>query len=221
MKNKLIFWGVLIILLSIAPLTILDTLNFSIAFKFPAATTNLLMRFVGLTAFILLFWQLMIGAFMERWINKFGGWVFNFHVINGVVIYSLVFLHLLSLVLFRYFLGIGMDPIFVFLGFCIYCQTKSDFFYTLGRVAFWLITIGVLAGFFRKSTTFMRFNWRKFHMLNYMAFLIIGIHGYLLGTDFLIQPFFAFSIIAYLLVIYTIIRKLPDLLLFCKKWLKS
>jgi predicted ferric reductase len=161
----------------------------------------------------------MLGAFMERWINKFGGWVFNFHVFNGIVIYTLAILHPLAFLLSRHFIGAGLDPIFVFLGFCFYCQTKLDLYYTLGRIAFWLITIGVLAGFLRKSTPFMRFNWRKFHILNYVAFLIIGVHGYLLGTDFLTQPFFTFSIIAYLLVIYTIVRKLPNLILFCKKWL--
>jgi predicted ferric reductase len=221
MKNKLIFWGIFVAILSVVPITVLDTLNFSLVFKSPVLVSGLLLRTLGLTAFVLLFWQLMLGAYMERWINKFGGWVFNFHVLNGIVIYSLAILHPTMFLLSRYFIGVGADPIFIFLGFCIYCHTKFDFYYTLGRVGFWLITVGVLAGFFRKSTSFMRFNWRKFHVLNYVAFLIIGAHGYLLGTDYLTQPFFTFSIIAYLLVLYTVIRKLPSLFSFYKKWING
>jgi cytochrome b561 len=221
MKNKLIFFGILIALISIVPLTILPNINLSYALKFPVGVASLAIRFLGLTAFVLMFWQVMLASNMEKWINKLGGWVFNFHIINGIIIYSLIFLHLLALVLFRYFLGIGMDPIFVFLGFCFYCQTKLDFYYTLGRIAFWLLTVGVLAGFFRSLNPFMKANWRKFHVLNYVTFLIVGIHGYLLGTDYLTQPFFYFSIIAYLLVLYTIIRKLPNLFNTYKKWINS
>ncbi len=217
MKNKLIFWGIFIALLSIVPLTILPGVNLPVVLKFPAGVVGLALRSLGLTAFVLLFFQLMLGAYMERWINKFGGWVFKFHIFNGIAIYTLAILHPLAFLFSRYFLGIGADPIFIFLGFCIYCQTKLDFYYTLGRIAFWLLTIGVLAGFFRNATPFMRFNWRKFHILNYAAFLIIGVHEYLVGTDYMAQPFFAFSIIAYLLVLYTIVRKLPSIILFCKK----
>jgi len=221
MKNKIIFWGILIALLSIVPLTLLDSVNLSTAFKLPLGIMNILQRFLGLTAFVLMFWQLMLGAYMERWINKFGGWVFNFHVLNGIVIYSLTFLHPLAFLFFRHFLGIGTDPIYIFLGFCLYCRTKLDFYYTLGRISFLLLTIGVIAGAFRKATPFMRFNWRKFHVLNYVVFLLAGVHGYLLGTDFMTQPFFFFSIIAYLLVIYTIVRKLPTLFSTYKKWINN
>jgi methionine sulfoxide reductase heme-binding subunit len=221
MKNKLIFWGVLIAILSIVPLTVLPTVNLPLILKFPASTASLLLRLLGLTAFVLLFWQLMIGAYMERWINKFGGWVFKFHIFNGIAIYSLAILHPLAFLFSRYFIGIGADPIFIFLGFCVYCQTKLNLYYTLGRISFWLLTIGVLAGFFRSINPFMRFNWRKFHVLNYVAFLIVGVHEYLLGTDYMTQPFFAFSMIAYVLIIYTIVRKLPNLLSFYKKWMNS
>lgn len=221
MKNKLIFWAILIVLLSIVPLTILQNVSLSVVLKYPAEIANLAIRFLGLTAFVLLFWQIMLAANIEKWINKFGGWIFNCHIINGIVIYSVVSLHLLALTFFRYFLGIGMDPIFVFLGFCFYCQTKIDFYYTLGRITFWLLTVGVLAGFFRSLNPFMRANWRKFHVVNYVVFIFVGIHGYLVGTDYMTQPFFYFSIIANFLVLYTIVRKLPNLLSTYKKWINS
>jgi len=221
MKNKLIFWGILLAMLSVVPLTILPSVDLPLVLKFPAGVAGLALRFLGLTSFVLLFFQLMLGAYMERCINRFGGWVFKFHIFNGIAIYSLIILHPLAFLFSRYFIGIGADPIFIFLGFCIYCQTKLDFYYTLGRISFWLLTIGVLAGFFRNINPFMRFNWRKFHVLNYVAFLIVGVHEYLLGTDYMTQPFFAFSIIAYLLVLYTVIRKLPNFILFCKKWLSN
>jgi len=138
-----------------------------------------------------------------------------------VAIYFLVLMHPLMYLAFRHFAGAGTDPIFVYLGLCLFCQTKLDFYYTLGRIAFWLLTVGIFASLFRASTPFLKKNWKNFNALNYVAFLIAGIHGFLLGTDFMTPPFYYFAIIAYLLVIFTIIHKLPGLLLDYKTWLNS
>jgi DMSO/TMAO reductase YedYZ heme-binding membrane subunit len=91
----------------------------------------------------------------------------------------------------------------------------------LGIVSFWLLTITVLAAEFKKANPWMRANWRKLHVLNYLVFLIVGLHGFLIGTDFKIQPFYSFAIVAYLSVLYTVVRKLPLLLSTYKNWLKG
>jgi hypothetical protein len=220
MKGKIIFWAILIGLLSLVPLTILQNIAPPVL-KYPASISNLIQRILGLTIFILMFWQIMLGAYMEKWTEKLGGWVLNFHIREGIIIYSLVILHPLVFVLFRHFSGQGTDPVFVYLGFCVFCQTQLDLYYTLGRTAFWLLTIGVLAGLFRASTPFMRVNWKKFHVVNYAVFLIVGIHGLSLGTDFRSMPFFAFAILAYLLVLFTIIRKIPNVFSTFKNWLNG
>jgi predicted ferric reductase len=221
MKNKIIFWAILIVLLGLVPWTVLQNINIAAVLKYPTAMFSLIQRLLGLFAFVLMFWQIMLGTYMGKLTDKLGGWVFNFHVLEGIVIFSLVLLHPLAFLFFRHFSGAGTDPVFVYLGFCLFCQTKLDFYYTLGRIAFWLLTVGVFAGLFRAATPYLRVNWLKFHIITYVVFLISGIHGFLLGTDFLSPPFFYFAIAASLLVLYTIVRKLPNLLVSYKKWLNS
>ena len=218
-KPKVAFYLLWLVLLAIGPITILRVTPFSFALGHPTTLTNFLQRIIGLLAFSLMFWQIMLGANMFRLVEKLGGWVFKFHVIEGIFIYVLVFLHPIFFMLFNYFTGHGLNPFYVFTDICVLCDRKIDLYYTLGRVSFWLINVTVLAGLFRAATPFMRLHWRKFHIFNYLVFLIVGIHGLLLGTDFSRMPFFAFAILAYLIVIWTIIRKLPLLFEYFKNWL--
>jgi predicted ferric reductase len=220
MRNKIIFWVILIATLGLVPLMILPTINFAVV-RQPSVALNVAQRFFGLTAFVLMFWQIMLGASLEKWAKKIGGWIFNFHVWEGIVIYSLIFLHPLTFLLFQHFIGRETDPINIFLGVCLFCDPKIEYIYTLGRIAFWLLTIGVFAAFYRSATPFMKRNWRKFHVLNYLVFLLMGIHGFILGPDIAAKPFLYFTIVAYLLVIYTVVRKLPNLYSSYRTWLKS
>lgn len=221
MKEKIIFWLTFLSTLVIIVLTISPSIDINAISTYPSLISKLSLRSLGLLVYTLLFWQIMIGANMEKWIEKLGGWFFNFHVFLGIATYSFAILHLVSFLLFRYFLGVGFDPIFVFLGFCVFCQNKTDAFYSLGRFAFYFLTLAVFAGFFRSVNLFMRTNWRKFHIANYLVFFISGAHGFLLGTDFGLKPFFYFAIIANTLVIYTTIKKLPSLVSFYQRWLNS
>lgn len=221
MQKKLIFWSFFLLTLVIAALTILPSVDISAISKYSSLISKLFLRSLGLLVYILLFWQIMIGANTEKWVEKLGGWFFNFHVFLGVAAYSFAILHLISFLLFRYFLGSGFDPIFVFLGFCVFCQKQVDAFYSSGRFAFYFLTLAVFAGLFRSFNIFMRTNWRKFHVLNYLVFFLSGVHGFFLGTDFTLKPFFYFAILANILVAYTIVKKLPQLISFYKNWLNS
>jgi hypothetical protein len=220
MKNKLIFWGLWLVLLSLAPITILKSIDLPYTIAHPLVLVNVFQRFVGLMAFTLIFWQLMLGAYMQRWTEKFGGWVLRFHITEGIIIYLLVLLHPIFFMLLNYFYGLGFDPFYVFTQICVICK-QQELYYTLGRISFWLVNVTVFAGLFRMSTPFMRANWKKFHVLNYLVFLLIGIHGLSIGTDFMVMPFFAFAIVAYTIVLYTVARKLPGLFSFLKNWIKS
>ena len=218
--KKIIFWVLLLGLLSLVPLTVIKSVSVPYLMANRSAMMNLVQRIFALTAFVLLFWQIMLGAYMQKWTEKLGGWVFRFHVTSGVFIYLLVVLHPVFFMLSNYFYGRGLDPFCVFTQVCVLCK-PPELYYSLGRVSFWLINIAFFAGLFRTATPYMRANWRKFHVLNYVAFLLIGIHGFFSGTDFRIKPFFTFAIIAYLIVIYTIIRKLSSLISFLKNWLRN
>ncbi len=221
MTKKLVFYAVWIFLVLFGLYVVKANTNLAPVLHSRSALANLSQRIFGILVYILMFWQIILGANMEWWTEKFGGWVFKFHVYEGVFIYLFILAHTFSFVLFNYFLYHRFDPMFVYLDACLLCKTSLDYFYTIGRINFWLITITVFAGLFRASTPFMRANWRKFHVLNYLIFLLVGVHAYFLGTDFSTKPFFYFAVFAYVAVLYIIIfRKLPELIKNFLSWVR-
>lgn len=213
MKNKTVFYTVWIAALFLVPASIFANSSFSDIAKNASSFTGFIQRFLGLTAYMLLFFQVILGAFMQKWKKIFGEWVLNFHIIEGAAAYTLIVLHTASFMLSNYFAGLSINPFFVFVDLCALCSTRADLYYTLGRVSFWLITVSVLAVFLRAATPYMRVNWRKFHALNYIAFLAVGLHGFFLGTDYGYMPFAIFAVPAYLTVLaITVFIKLPEYL---------
>jgi len=220
--RKFIFFVVWAILLLLVPVTILQTTPLAFALKNHVTLTNLIQRFFGLAAFVLLFVQLILGAFMSRWIEKMGEWIFKFHLFEGVLIYFLVLLHPIFFMIFNHFAGSGWNPYAVFVNVCLLCKTPLDYYYTLGRISFWLLTVVVLASIFRKATPWLRANWRKLHVFNYVVFLLVGLHGFLTGTDFRIQPFYLFAIISYTIVACVVIFiEIPRLYKNFRSWLNA
>jgi DMSO/TMAO reductase YedYZ heme-binding membrane subunit len=68
----------------------------------------------------------------------------------------------------------------------------------------------------------MRLNWRKLHVLNYLVFLIVGLHGFLVGTDFKVQPYYSFAIVAYAIVAgIVLLIEVPRLYRNYMSWLRS
>ena len=188
-KNKLVFYILWILLVSLGPIAVLKNTPLALLAGHSALILNFLQRVIGLVAFTLLFIQLILGSFMPYLTQKFGGWIFNFHVMEGILIYILVLGHPALYMAYRYLIGQGLDPFFIFTNVCVLCHTKLDLYYTFGRVAFWFITIGVFAGLYRTATPFLRTHWRKFHILNYFAFLFVGYHSLMLGSDLGTAPF--------------------------------
>lgn len=188
-SKKLLFYFVWLIFLSFGPITVLKVTPFSSVVGNKTLLVNFFQRILGLLAFSMLFVQIILGAFMQKWIDKLGAWIFRFHIMEGLVIYSLVFAHPLFFVLFNYFIKGILDPFYVYVDVCALCKGSFEWFYNFGRIGFWLITTAVLAGLFRASTPFMRIHWRKFHILNYIAFFFIWYHSLRLGTDIGTAPF--------------------------------
>jgi len=175
--------------LACGPIAVFHNTSIFVLFKSPATVANIAQRILGLTAFTMLFIQILLGSFMPKLIDKFGGWIFSFHIFQGVLIYTLIFLHPLAMVFHKYFVHQGFDPFYVFTDICFLCQNSFELLYSLGKLAFWFITISVLAGLFRTATPWMRVNWRKLHLLNYVSFMLIAIHSFFLGTDIGTFPF--------------------------------
>jgi len=210
--KKLVFYLVWLGLLSLGPIAILKNTPLELLSDNRAVVVNFIQRILGLAAFTMLFVQIILGSFMQKWIEKLGPWVLNFHIREGLLAYVLVILHPLLFVLFNYFIYGVLDPFYVFVDICVLCKPPIEYFYSLGRLSFWLITAAVLAALFRTSTPFMRLHWKKFHALNYLTFLLIGIHSIGVGADVGTPPFSFFHGPALAVVLIIIVfKELPAL----------
>ena len=206
MNNKVIFYLLWFTVLLVGPITLLRVTPLDKAFSDPLVTINFFQRLTGLLGFALLFWQIILGAFMQKLIEKLGAWIFKFHTTEGAFTYAFVFLHPLLFVILN-FKGTGsFDPFYVFTDICFLCQNNTELFYNFGRVSFWLITVAVLAAVLR-TRPWLRNHWRKFHIFNYFAFLLTAVHARGVGTDVRFVPFVWFYWISITIVVFTIFYK--------------
>lgn len=220
--KKILFIVTLIILVSVPIFTIFKAFDPSFVLEYPTRITNFIERGLGLIVFNLLFVQIILGAFVEKFAKKLGQWVFKFHTFNGIFVYLLVFLHAFSYVMINYFSGHGMDPYVAFINVCLICKEPANYYLTIGRISFWILTIGVFAAIFRKYNSWFSRNWRNLHIVNYIVFIFVAIHGFLLGTDFKIMPFFALAIIETICVLLILVFvKIPQLQKSINNWLRS
>lgn len=189
----------LVIILS-GPVSVIRNTDFRITFSDSILLINLFQRVLGLLAFCLLFSQIMLGAFMGRWLQVLGAKAFRWHTTEGIATYLIILSHPFAQVLLDFKAG-------GFLASLLTLFPGKDLNLNLGKVALLLLTLGVIAGYFRTRPLFRR-NWRKFHVVNYIAFLFIALHSRNLGTDARTPPFVWIYWIAVIAVCLTLIYKL-------------
>jgi len=213
-KNRklfLLFWS---ILLTTCFVTVFKDISFVRIISSPRLLTNILQRLLGLLVFLLFFVQIVLGAFMNKWVRYFGGWIFRFHIFEGLLAYGLLVLHPVFY-LANIFLS-GGNVTFSF--FLPKISPPFESFLTAGKVSFILISVSVFAAYFR-TLPILRNHWRKFHMLNYFTFFLIFFHSFNLGSDVRKFPFsfiYYSSIIIFLAIFcYKLIEVLR--LVFSKK----
>lgn len=162
-----------------------------------SSTTYTFLRLTGLFAFILIFIQIMLGAFMNYWRTVFGPKILNFHMREGIVAYGLILAHpaffLLNALLANIPNPLGLlVPRF---------STAYETYLSFGKIGFILLTIAIFAARFR-NVGFLQRHWRKFHILNYIAFWLIFVHSFNLGSDTHTTPFsLLYPVMAVLVVI--------------------
>ena len=170
---------------------------------------NFFQRLTGFLAFNLLFFQILIGSLMPVLRRRLGNFIFKFHMLQGALAYSLILLHPLLFVILNFRLTNKFDPFYVFTDFCVLCSKRVEYFYTLGRISFWLITLAVVAAKLR-SSIILRKNWRRVHVLNYLAFFLVSAHAYFIGTDIKLEPvifiYFTYITIALILLAVRVVR---------------
>lgn len=219
--KKMIFFSIWCVILSLSFITIIN------ASPVPFLTgtlkiINSIQRESGLLVFILLFIQIIIGAFMNKFVKRFGDWIIKFHSVEGVLVYLLAFLHPISMLLFSYLAGGKFDPYVAFINICFICKGPSDYYLTIGRVSFWILTVGVFAAIFKNANSWLKENWRCLHLVNYMVFLAVAAHGFLTGSDFKSEPFFIFAVLSIIIVLGIIIFiELPKWYKDFKNWARS
>lgn len=222
MSKKILFLSIWLISILFSLFAIRANFSFILPTNRYLVLINLLQRIFGVLIYVLTFWQIVLGVSMEWWTKKLGRWIFKFHILQGFFIYFFILIHTFSFTLYRYILFHKFDPIFTYLDICVLCKTSTDYFYTIGRIGFLFLTVAFLAGLFRFATAFLRANWWKFHLLNYLVFFITGLHAYFLGTDFGTKPFFYFAVFAYFIVLYIFLfKKLPELIKSFFGWVRS
>lgn len=160
---------------------------------------NLLQRITGITAFVLITLQIYLSSSRK---------LIKYHMANGILAYTFVFLHPVLMIVYRYILYQKMDPFYVFTDACLLCDGAYEYYINFGRIAFYLITIAVIAVKFRYLDAWLKNNWRKLHILNYVAFYAISIHAYKLGTDSSTKIFIFLFWVCQAVVLYRLLLKL-------------
>ena len=192
MFKKSYFWiAVWLVFLLLGPITVFSDTPWKLALGNKTILMNFLQRIVGTVAFTMIFFQIVLGSLMPKLIERLGPWVFKFHITEGPIAYALIVTHPLLFLTFNFFARGVFDPFYVFTAFCVLCSTRTELFYTFGRVGFWLVSAAVLAAFLR-TEPWWKDHWRKFHILNYFVFFLIAIHSYFIGTDSHFPPFVYF-----------------------------
>lgn len=160
---------------------------------------NLLQKITGIIALGLLALQIYLGANRKN---------IKFHMLNGIFTYTFVFLHPVLFLLYRYFTIGKLDPLYIFVDVCVLCQGIYEHYINLGRVGFYLVTIAVIAVKFRNISNWLKTNWRKLHILNYLAFYFVSFHSIFIGTDSRKPLFLIYFVILQIIVLETIVKRL-------------
>lgn len=169
-----------------------------------SSTTYTFLRLTGFYAFTLVFIQIMLGAFMNYWRSVFGPRVLNFHMTQGLVTYGLILAHP---ALFLLNTSLGRVPNSLLLLVPKFSDPYQVYL-SFGKIGFIFLTIAVFAARFRQSA-FLENHWRKFHILNYIAFWLIFVHSFNLGSDTHTPPFsWLYPVMAILVVISIFYRRL-------------
>lgn len=146
--------------------------------------TYFLLRFFALYAITLLFVQLLAGAFMMPLRKILGKNALPFHIIQGTLAYLFLLFHPILYGVYN----IQTLGFMSGLGSLLPQLTMSQLYLNLGRTALILFTLSIVAGALR-THPFLTRHWRKFHIINYLAFAFIILHSRNLGSDVSSAPF--------------------------------
>jgi hypothetical protein len=191
----------LVVVLS-GPLTVILNTSISTILSNKLLLLSVIQRMTGLVAYCLLFTQILLGSFMGKWIQIAGSKAYRAHVVQGLLAYGFVFIHPFFQTLIDFQLTGKLTPTLL-----PSYENTTEIYLNFGRSALLLITVGVIAGYFR-TRPFFRRNWKIFHILNYFAFYSIFIHARFIGSDVFSQPFVSVFYLSFAFVTLAVIYRL-------------
>lgn len=180
-KNRLLGFTIYLLFLLSGPITVLANTPFSEVLENEIVLINFFQRSFGTIAYVMLFVQIFLGSKMWELLKFFGAKAFKYHVTHGLIAYAFILIHPFMQMAIDVNLRGPLAGLLTFL-------PGRDIFLNLGKLAFVLVTAGAAAGYLR-TRPFLRRNWRKLHILNYLAFIFVSIHAWNLGTDAKSFPF--------------------------------
>jgi sulfoxide reductase heme-binding subunit YedZ len=155
---------------------------------------NWFIRGAALMGYLAIFLSAVSSAYLRQVIRFFGRPFIRIHHILTVTGLVLVTLHPLGAAI-----SAGSPRVFLprFDSWVVFLELG-------GRPAWYLIAAASLAAVLRKT---VGRNWRTIHFLNYAAFLLVTVHGIMIGTDFQHTIVKAVSVALALMLVAIFIQK--------------
>jgi DMSO/TMAO reductase YedYZ heme-binding membrane subunit len=129
-----------------------------------------IVRAAALFGYVALFWAIVSSEYMRELRKLFGRPFLKLHHSLTVAAWVLILTHPLAYVILAGSPTV-LVPIF---------SPLSSFLQWAGRTALYLFALATIAGLLRKS---LKRYWKYVHKLNYVAFLLVFVHAWLIGTD--------------------------------------
>lgn len=183
----------------------LYNINFSFIEASPRDTIYVFLRLVGLTAFFLIFVQVITGSFRAYFSTIFGPNFIKFHITSGIFVLLLILTHPTLFRISQYF-----DNSFVLKNvFFPHFEDRFSTLTSIGQIGFYLILLTISAALLRKNKYISKY-WFKVHLLNFSVFFILFYHSYNIGTDTALFPLNILWPIMALIILFVVICKVGN-----------
>jgi sulfoxide reductase heme-binding subunit YedZ len=136
----------------------------------PAPPLYMVIRAAALLGYMGLFWLIVSSEYVRQMRALFGRVYLKVHHPLSVITWVLIVAHPLAFALFVNDAKVLL-PVF---------SPLQQFLQLAGRPALYLFTLATVGALVRRS---LKTSWRYLHKLNYLAFLLVFIHAWLIGTD--------------------------------------
>ena|SRR3989344_5264897 len=202
-SRKNLFYLLWFLVLTSPFITVFKNTEITKVFSNDLILLNVIQRIAGLLAFTLISIQIVIGLFMEKWVQVVGSKAYRVHIVQGILTYGLVLFHPMMEMAIVYNLTQNfLNSLAVILP---RFDSQREVYLVYGKTALLLMTFAVTAAYFR-TKPFFRQNWKKFHILNYFVFYSVFLHMRV-GTDITTAPFVWVSWAALFFVTWGLIYK--------------